>query len=54
MEELENENLKEKIREILRALRAVKYGSVEITIHASEIVQIETREKVRFVKQTVK
>jgi hypothetical protein len=33
---------------ILRALKQIKYGSVEITIHASKVVQIETREKVRW------
>jgi hypothetical protein len=34
--------------EILRALKRIQYGSVEVTIHASKIVQIETREKLRF------
>ena len=33
--------------EILRAVREVRYGSVEITIHDSRVVQIERREKVR-------
>lgn len=36
--------------EILRAVRKIQYGSVEITIHSSNIVQIETREKLRFEK----
>ncbi len=36
------------ISEILRSLRAVRFGSVEITIHDSRIVQIERKEKVRF------
>lgn len=35
---------------ILRALRAIEYGSVEITIHDSAVVQIERTEKVRFNK----
>ncbi len=35
-------------QEILAAVRAVNYGSVEIVIHDSAIVQIERREKVRF------
>jgi hypothetical protein len=32
---------------VLRALRGIRYGSVEITIHDSRIVQIERKEKVR-------
>ena len=32
---------------ILRALREIRYGSVEITVHDARIVQIERREKVR-------
>jgi hypothetical protein len=34
-------------REILRAVRGLRYGSVEITIHDGQVVQIERREKVR-------
>lgn len=34
-------------REIVRAVRAVRYGSIEIVIHESRVVQIEKREKVR-------
>ena len=34
-------------REILRAVREIRYGSVEITVHDARIVQIERREKVR-------
>ncbi|HVR96907.1 MAG TPA: YezD family protein [Thermoanaerobaculia bacterium] len=34
-------------REILHALREIRYGSLEITIHDSRVVQIERREKVR-------
>ena len=32
---------------ILRALREIRYGSVEIIIHDSRIVQIERKEKIR-------
>jgi hypothetical protein len=32
---------------ILRALKDLRFGSVEITVHDSKIVQIERREKVR-------
>lgn len=34
-------------RQILRAVRDVSYGSVEITIHDSRVVQIERKEKLR-------
>jgi hypothetical protein len=32
---------------ILEAVRAIRYGSVEITIHDSRVVQIERTEKLR-------
>ena len=32
---------------ILEAVRGIRYGSVEITIHDSQVVQIERREKLR-------
>ena len=32
---------------ILQALKNLRFGSVEITVHDSKIVQIERREKVR-------
>jgi len=32
---------------ILRAIQEIRYGSVEITIHDSKVVQIERREKIR-------
>ncbi len=34
-------------QQVLRAVRGLRYGSVEITIHDGEVVQIERREKVR-------
>lgn len=40
-------------KEILRAVRDVKYGSVEITIHDAKVVQVERREKVRFSERQV-
>ncbi len=33
--------------EILRSIKNVRFGSVEITIHDSRVVQIERKEKVR-------
>jgi hypothetical protein len=35
-------------REILDAVRAIRFGSVEIVIHDSKVVQIIRTEKVRF------
>jgi len=32
---------------VLRALEGIRYGAVEIVIHAGRIVQIERKEKVR-------
>jgi hypothetical protein len=34
-------------QQILRAIKAVRYGSVEIIIHDSQVVQIERKEKIR-------
>jgi len=33
--------------EILRAIAGIQFGSVEIVIHDSRVVQIEAREKIR-------
>lgn len=33
---------------ILLALKGIRFGSVEIIIHDSKVVQIERKEKVRF------
>ena len=30
------------------AVRALRYGSVEVQVHDGRVVQVETREKVRF------
>jgi hypothetical protein len=34
-------------KKILAALRGLKFGSVEITVHEGRIVQIERKEKLR-------
>jgi hypothetical protein len=39
-------------REVLRAIRAVQYGAVEVTIHESRIVQVERTEKIRLTKKS--
>jgi hypothetical protein len=33
---------------ILKAVRNIRFGSVEITVHDSKVVQIECKEKIRF------
>jgi hypothetical protein len=38
----------DKDREILQAVRAIKYGTVLIVINNSEVVQIESTNKKRF------
>lgn len=35
-------------QQILQAIKDVRYGSVEILIHDSQVVQIERKEKIRF------
>jgi hypothetical protein len=35
-------------QEILDAVRAIRYGSVEVVIHDSKVVQVIRTEKVRF------
>lgn len=45
-----NEN--EIVNEILAAVRSIRYGSVEIVIHDSKVVQIERKEKLRFENKT--
>jgi hypothetical protein len=44
-----NDNgLEQVMREIVRAVRSVRYGSVEVVIQNSRVVQIERKEKFRF------
>ena len=35
-------------QQVLAALKKIKFGSVEVIIHEGEVVQIESKEKVRF------
>jgi hypothetical protein len=42
-----DQRLEAAIAEIRRAIKNVRFGSVEITIHDSRVVQIERKEKVR-------
>jgi hypothetical protein len=41
-------SLNEVDAEVIRAIRNIRYGSVEVTIHDSRVVQIERKEKRRF------
>lgn len=45
-----NENSEAVDQQILRAIKSISYGSVEITIQNSKVVQIEVKEKLRFDK----
>ena len=44
---LGDETLRQMTQQILRALQEIRYGSVEIVIHDSKVVQIERKEKIR-------
>ncbi|MDE2221495.1 MAG: YezD family protein [Candidatus Omnitrophica bacterium] len=41
-----------RIKEILKDLKKIKYGSIEILVHDGAIVQIEKKEKIRLDKQS--
>jgi hypothetical protein len=38
----------ELVQRLLRAIEGISFGSVEIVIHDSRVVQIERKEKLRF------
>lgn len=42
-----NESQQATEQQILKAIREIRYGSVEIVIHDSRVVQIERKEKIR-------
>jgi hypothetical protein len=42
------ESLEPVMVEIMRSIKNVRFGSIEITIHDSRVVQIERKEKLRF------
>ena len=49
---LADETHRQLTQQILRALQEIRYGSVEIIIHDSRIVQIERKEKIRIVRDS--
>ena len=44
---LVDETQRQLTQQILQALQEIRYGSVEIIIHDSQVVQIERKEKIR-------
>lgn len=42
------DNEKKMLAGIFRAITSIRYGSVEITVHDSKVVQIDKTEKIRF------
>ena len=49
---LVDETLRQITQQIIRALQDIRYGSVEIIIHDSKVVQIERKEKIRIDKDS--
>ena len=46
-----SEKLNQKIlNEMIKSIQQIDYGEVVVTIHNAEVVQIEKREKTRFLK----
>ncbi len=45
------ENEKRLILQILKAVRSIRYGYVQITVQDSKVVQIDKTEKIRFDKE---
>jgi hypothetical protein len=39
--------------QIVQAIKGIRFGSVEITIHDGNVVQIERKEKLRFDKKPI-
>ncbi|HUE94287.1 sulfur starvation response protein OscA [Pseudomonas sp.] len=51
---LEGQDAASILREIQAALNGLKFGSVEITVHNGQVVQIERKEKFRLQAQSNK
>jgi hypothetical protein len=47
-----DEATRQMTQQIIRALQDIRYGSVEIIIHDSKVVQIERKEKIRIDKDS--
>jgi hypothetical protein len=49
MSQLNNaKNNDEVAQEVLKAIKSLQFGSIEIIVHEGKVTQIELREKVRF------
>ncbi len=46
-----NNSDEEVLRQIVTAIKKIRLGSIEIVVHDSKVVQIESREKIRFDKK---
>lgn len=46
-----NNSDEEVLRQIVTAIKKIRFGSIEIVVHDSKVVQIESREKIRFDKK---
>jgi hypothetical protein len=42
---------KKLLMNIFKAIKSIRYGSVEITVHDSKVVQVDKTEKMRFDRQ---
>ncbi len=45
----ESKNVDEPLEIVRRALQGLRFGSIEIIVHDSRVVQVERKEKVRLV-----
>lgn len=48
--EASDEETAQAVQQIVRAINGIHFGSVEIIIHDSKVVQIERKEKIRLEK----
>ncbi len=48
---IEPNNEEEFLREILRSIRTIKYGSVQLIIQDGKIIQVDKTEKLRFSRE---
>lgn len=46
------DHAQEVVAKIIEAIRTLRYGSVEIVVQDSRVVQIERKEKIRFERPT--
>lgn len=54
LKSVENQDAASILSEVQNALRGLRFGSVEITVHNGQVVQIERKEKFRLQASTTK